>query len=71
MNKRDIEGFKIVCEFLDKQDGVFFNKSYKARLMFLKYVGIGEGMEWEQGIGDDLQVLVNELGKVIKNDNNI
>lgn len=66
MNKRDIKGFEKVIKYLDEhQKGAFGIKSLnKFQMMVLKYVGIGEGMEFELMEDYDLKELIKTLNEV-------
>ena len=63
MNERDIQGFERVLKYLDKkQTGAFGLKNlYRFQMMVLKYVGVGEGMEYESMEKYDLDNLLKGL----------
>jgi len=68
MNKRDIEGFKNVLTFLDEnQKGAFgIGKLNRYQLSILKYVGIGEGMEYEPVADYEIKELCDVLVEEVK-----
>ena len=70
INKRDIQGFKNILKYLDKnQRGVWgIGGCHLVRMFMLKYVGIGEGMEFEIMEDYDFDELYNALNEVVKNE---
>jgi len=63
INERDVQGFERVLKYLDEnQTGAFGIKNLnKFQMMVLKYVGIGEGMEYESMEEYDLENLLRIL----------
>ena len=65
MDKQDVESFFTVLKYIEEnQKGIWgIGNNYNVELRFLKYVGIGEGMEYESGTESDFEDLKIELLK--------
>jgi len=70
MNKKDIQGFQEVMKYLnEKQTGSFgIGRLNRYEMRVLKYVGIGEGMEYETMEDYDYKDLIEVLNNEVQNE---